>query len=246
MPLTVGDFYSDVRTTIARGAVLDSRLPILARQAVRLLERNNTFEYMRDTYFVIPEEGLNFFDLPTDQFPVLKDVETLAYFGVNGGHIYLDKIDRNAVGVNSWALPNEFYIQNRRLFLLGAKKEDITDYPLLLQTSCYSTWPSDEAEEHPLLDLADDLIKWQIQLTNTVGLRSQEELQGYKLLRDEALRSVLLAQDQADRPSSAQMNYYGGGDGRMFATSREAIDHLLGMYDLPETFGVAGIYSVGG
>lgn len=246
MPLTIGDFYEDLRATIARGTGINSRLPTLCRQAVRLLERNNTFDYMRDIFFLIPEPGVNFFDLDETSIPILKAVESLAYYGVNGGSLYFEKVNKLSLGPNNGTLPNQFYLKGRRLFLLGAPQTAVTDYPLLLNSSAYSTWPTDENETHPLLDLADDLILWQIQLRNSVGFRSQEEIAGIKLMRDEALHTVMASQQEAEQESNASMQYWGGSDGTLLAGRLETINYILGMFDLPETFGTTGLFHVGG
>ncbi len=245
MPLTVGDFYDDLRAIIARGTSQNARLPTLCRQAVRFFERNNSFDYMRDTFFLIPNPEENFFDLDEDSIPTLKAVEALAYYGANGGSLYLEKMNKLSLGPNNGNMASQYYLKGRRLYLLGAPRTSILAYPMLLSSSSYSTWPTDEDETHPLLDMADDLIKWQVQLALSIGFRSQEELQGIKLMRDEALKTVLDAQEEADRESNAQMLYFGGSDGRLFASSLEAIEYIQGIYDLPETFGVAGIYHAG-
>ena len=41
-----------------------------------------------------------------------------------------------------------------------------------------------------------------------------------------------------------RMEYWGGHDGRLFSSASEAIAHICGMYDVPSTFGISGLYLV--
>jgi hypothetical protein len=71
---------------------------------------------------------------------------------------------------------------------------------------------------------------------------------GWKLLRDEAIGSVRRLQDENELEGSvhAQMDYWGGTTGRLFPNVSAAVAAIKGMYDVPSSFGAAGIYCVGG
>ena len=62
MTITVGDFYEDLRIVLARGNTTDERLKVWARVALRFLEREFTFDYMRNTYFLRLAPGARYFD----------------------------------------------------------------------------------------------------------------------------------------------------------------------------------------
>lgn len=238
---TVGEFYDDLRAVVARGNSLDAQLAIRTRQALRLLERNYTFDYMRDTYVLIPDPGVLFFDT---ELVGLKKVD-LAYYGADGGRIPLRKISRDSIGAFETGAPGNFWLEQGKIFFTGILADAAGPaYPLLMPVEQYSVWPTDPDASHPMLDLADDLLKYQVLLSNTSSLRSLSEIQGWKLMRDEALHSAIAAQDENDRPTSAVMNYY-GGISQLYTPASAAIAVIRGLYDLPETFEIAGLYHIG-
>jgi hypothetical protein len=118
----------------------------------------------------------------------------------------------------------------------------------MLHTSLFTQWPTAGTSTHPILDIADDLIKHQVLLQSVTSVRKQEEMAGWKLLRDEAIGSVRRLQDENELEGSAhaQMDYWGGTTGRLYPNVSSAIAAIQGMYDVPDTFGATGIYMVGG
>ncbi|PYS90910.1 MAG: hypothetical protein DMF62_03660 [Acidobacteria bacterium] len=254
MPMTVAEFYDDLRTVIARGTAVDTSIPIWSRSALRFLEREITFDYMKVSFFLLQEPGSKFFDFGAEDPPIpLKRIEALGYFGQDGGMIPLSRINVNSIGRNISVIPNGYRQAGTRIFFEGAVSppgitETTTAYPLMLHTSLFTEWPTVGSQTHPILDIADDLIKHQVLLQSVTSVRKQEEMAGWKLLRDEAIGSVRRLQDENELEGSqaAQMDYWGGTTGRLFPNVSAAIAAIKGMYDVPNSFGVAGLYMVGG
>lgn len=253
MPMTVAEFYDDLRTVIARGTAVDTSIPIWARSALRFLEREITFDYMKFTFFLLLEPGSKFFDFAAHDPPIpLKRIEALGYFGQDGGMIPLARINVNSIGRNIAVVPNGYRQAGTKVFFEGASSPPgiiptSVAYPLMLHTSLFTDWPSLGTATHPILALADDLIKHQVLLQSVTSVRKQEEMAGWKLLRDEAIGSVRRLQDENELEGSplAQMDYWGGTTGRLFPNVSSAIAAIQGMYDVADSFGVAGLYPVG-
>jgi len=251
MPMTVAEFYDDLRTVIARGTAVDTSIPIWSRSALRFLEREITFDYMKATFFLLLEPGAKFFDFGAHDPPIpLKRIEALGYFGQDGGMIPLARINVNSIGRNIAVIPNGYRQAGTKIFFEGASNPPgvtptTVSYPLMLHASLFTEWPSVGTSSHPILALADDLIKHQVLLQSVTSVRKQEEMAGWKMLRDEAIGSVRRLQDENELETNAQMEYWGGTTGRLFPNVSSAIAAIQGMYDVPDNFGVAGIYLVG-
>jgi hypothetical protein len=252
--MTVAEFYDDLRTVIARGTAVDTSIPIWSRSALRFLEREITFDYMKATFFLLLEPGSKFFDFGGQSPPIpLKKIEALGYFGQDGGMIPLSRINVNSIGRNIAVIPNGYRQAGTSIFFEGAATPPgitvtTVSYPLMLHTSLFSQWPTAGTSTHPILDIADDLIKHQVLLQSVTSVRKQEEMAGWKLLRDEAIGSVRRLQDENELEGSvhAQMDYWGGTTGRLYPNVSSCVAAIKGMYDLPSTFGTTGLYMVGG
>jgi hypothetical protein len=249
--MTVAEFYDDLRTVIARGTAVDTSIPIWAKSALRFLEREVTFDYMKFTFFLLLEPGAKFFDFATNDPPIpLKKIEALGYFGQDGGMIPLARINVNSIGRNIAIIPNGYRQAGTRIFFEGASSPPgiiptNVSYPLMMHTALFTEWPTNGNTTHPILSLADDLIKHQVLLQSVTSVRKQEEMTGWKLLRDEAIGSIRRLQDENELETNAQMDYWGGTTGRLFPNVSSAIAAIQGMYDVPASFGVAGLYPIG-
>ena len=202
MPTTVSEFYDDLRTVIARGTAVDTSFPVWSRAALRFLEREITFDYMKSTFFLLLESDSKFFDFKEERPPIpLKKIEALGYFGQDGGMIPLSRINVNSIGRNIAVVPNGYRQAGTRIYFEGAVDPPgiapaTVCYPLMLHTSLFTQWPTIGSSTHPILDIADDLMKYQVMLQSVTIVRKQEEMAGWKVLRDEAIGSVRRFQDE--------------------------------------------------
>jgi len=240
---TVNDFYDNLRRALSRGTSLEQELKDWSAEALKFLERNTTFNYMRDTYFLLPFPDVLYFDL---DLPRLKQIDSLSYFGVDGGAIPLTKINRQSLGAFNHTRPCGYWQQGTRLFFEGSLKPAgmTQEYPMILRVVQFSVWPSDGTVSHPLLEFADDLLKYQVMVQQAPALRKDESIPSWKLMRDESLQSVAIMQEELEKETEISMEYW-GGTGRLYQNASECINAIEGMYDLPDTFGVPGLYHVG-
>ena len=204
MTITVGDFYEDLRIVLARGNTTDERLKVWARVALRFLEREFTFDYMRNTYFLILAPGARYFDFSQHTPPIsLKEIEALGYYGGDGGMIQFKRRNVASMAGMNGSLDSCYRTAQSRIIFEGTTTPPgLTtvdqSYPLLLHTGVFTEWPSDENASHPILEIADDLMKYQVLLSSTPSLRKQSELQGWKFMRDEAITGLRRLEDSKE------------------------------------------------
>lgn len=240
---TVNEFYDNLRRALSRGSSLEQELRDWSKEALKFLERNSTFNYMRDTYILLPFPDVAYFDL---DLPRLKMVDSLAYFGVNGGAIPITKINRQSLGAFNHTRPNGYWLQGNRIYFEGSliPSGHTSEYPMILRPVQFSVWPTDGNDTHPLLEFGDDLLKYQVMQQVSPALRKKEEIDAWKLMRDEALQSVLTMQEELEKEDNVTMEYR-GGTGRLYPNAADAVAAIEGMYDVEGVFGAPGLYHVG-
>lgn len=236
---TLGEFYDDLRLTLARGSSEDKRIATWTRQAIRFLERNNTFDYMRDFYVVVPEPDSYSFDLEfVDPPKRMKSLDALGMISSSGAVASLSKIGfRGARGGSSFG---SYSINKDTVSFSG---QVLGSPGLLLLASFFSTLP-EQSETHPLLDLSDDLVKWQVMIY--ANARDSKTAATWAALRDEALRTALVADDEFQKETGISMEYRGGADGHLLPPGDGLPASIEGMYDIEGMAGLAGLYLVGG
>lgn len=235
---TVGEFYDDLRETARRGLSLEKQWPVWAKQALRFLERNNTFSYMHGTYAYVPlPDTLDF----TLAIPRIKSVDEIGYLGGDLGTIPLRKIARVGTGGFGPGDPARFWLEGGTVRLAGRLEES---KPLIIRLTAYSDWPQAQAETHPMLEFADDLLKYQILYQQAPALRKVDQMQGWGALRDEALRAALIASDEGEKESEAWMEYRGGSGG-LYPNGSEVHISDWGIATLPDVLGIQGLKQVG-
>lgn len=237
---TLGEFLDDLRLTVNRGNSQDQRLRTWTRQAIRFIERNNTFDYMRDFYFVVPEPdsysfSLNFIDPPRRP----KAVEALGVVMVNGQIQPLSKIGHRGAGGNKGF---GGYSVNKDTISFSGQVQGSPG--LLVLASFFSELPAKESETHPLLDLSDDLVKWQVMIY--ANARDKGAVTTWGALRDEALRTALISDDEFQKETDLSMEYRGGSDGALIPKGEGLPESLEGLYDVAGLAGVSGLYLIGG
>lgn len=237
---TLGEFLDDLRQTVARGNSQDQRLRTWTRQAIRFIERNNTFDYMRDFYYVVPLPDSYSFDLEFVEPPRrLKAVEALGVIMASGQIQTLSKIGhRGAGGQRGFG----GYSVNKDTITFSGQ---VLGSPgLLVLASFFSELPEEETETHPLLELSDDLVKWQVMIY--ANARDKAAVGTWGALRDEALRTALVSDDEFQKETDLYMEYRGGSDGALIPKGEGLPLTIEGLFNTEGISGVAGLYLIGG
>jgi len=209
--MNLGEFHSLVSESLNRGTSLDARIPSKVRQAVRWIERNYTYQYMRrwlsgtiDTslpdaeviplYQLYPKaiEAVRLWpsDNPRSQFHDLKRIDpkerTSRTTDVSG--YWLD-------GVNS-------------IILDGTPTDVSGSIPYEIHLHQYTAWPTDTNYEHWLIDNAEDMLLYTTLFYMGVSLRDSRMIADYKALRDEAQQTLHISEQEIqNNDRSASMVY---------------------------------------
>lgn len=234
---TLGEFYDDLRKTIARGTSTDAQMKTWTRQAIKHLERNNSFDYMRDYYLIVPEPDSTYMDLGFEGRK-LKAVEHLGVITSSGQIGWSGKMGfQGGYGAHNFG---GYAINKDRIFFNGM----VPGSPgLLLLASFFSSLPEKETETHPLLELSDDCVKWQVMVY--ANARDKAAVATWAALRDEALRTTLTSDDEFQKSSDLAMEYRGGSDGRLVPPGSGLPASIYGMFNIEHMFGVAGMFLIG-
>ena len=109
MPMTVAEFYDDLRTVIARGTAVDTSIPIWSRSALRFLEREITFDYMKVSFFLLQEPGSKFFDFGAEDPPnPAKANRSSGLLRPGWRDDPAEPINVNSIGRNISVIPNGY------------------------------------------------------------------------------------------------------------------------------------------
>lgn len=201
--MNLGEFHSNVETTLNRGTTLSSRIPGRVKQAVNWLERNYTFNHMerfRLLQIVALDRTVAF---PSDE--IIKGFNFCRLVNADGTYRYLNKINpRDALGLVTkdssvvstditpsafWTVANEFMVFNA-----------VSSVNLVGEAMwwSYTDWPTGDDAEHPLLSVASDVLLAQTLLFMAAfDLRDMRMLAGWKEIRDEGVNTLTRAEDEA-------------------------------------------------
>ena len=191
--MNLGEFHALVSRSLNRGTSQDANIPTSVRQAVRWIERNYTFQYMKrwvegsinvtvDNPYIItlyelrPKaiEAFRLIDPETGRFRDLKRIDpkqrTSRIVGTPSGY-WLD-------GVNS--------------IILDAIPEQNLSYEMHLTQ--YTALPTDTDFVHWLFDNAEDLLLFCTLWYLSISLRDDRMATSYKLFRDEAIKTLDIAE----------------------------------------------------
>lgn len=214
--MTLTEFHTLVSATIARGTSLDAQIPSAARRAARWLERNYTFKYMeRYSEFVISSTA-NFPRIISLPSANLKSIRFVRIKLENGEFVYLDQIDPRDVSSNPNDIPLRYWLDGVSYLYLDATPT--RDYNAEMGWNSYTAWPTDSGASNWLLDNGEDWLLYATLVEMSTFLRDPQLFQLYKTQRDEALRTLLLADEQLRELSQpARMQFEAGlvkGGGR--------------------------------
>lgn len=185
------EFHDLVSAELKRGDSLNAVIPARVKMAVQFLERNHACKHM-ETWFnlrVEPNEQVVTFPWSFRNIKTLRGTKDGRYF-------YLDKtrLEDEPYGtedaITGWQQIGFEAIR------FNSKPTKDTDFEGLLYK--FTDWQTTQPDfRHFLLDNATDLLLYQSLFAMGVYLRDQRMLGFYKPLRDEALKSFFVMDDDA-------------------------------------------------
>ena len=229
---TLGEFHTLVRDSINLGDSIDARILAAVRQAVLWLERNYNFRYMHHSdifFFAPPSVAGPIYAAATGQGPyqlqgLPKKVDTVYTWESTSDSstlYFLERIQKEDADTVETCRPFSYYTEGDGPYFYIGQLPDIVYYGYFKYWG-YSTWPAltavtmyTSAATHWLVTYAEDLLLHQTMMQLAPILRDPEMGASAKPLRDEALRTLLLTEDEfQDSDRSQVMNYRGYSYGR--------------------------------
>lgn len=188
--MNLGELHALVRETIKRGTAYDSFIPTYVKMAVLFLERNYNFLYMQQLVNIQMTAGDRIVEIPR----YIKGVEFVR-FTSGADYSYIGITEARSQIRPAEGTPVEFWkLGHNKLVFNPIPQEGYLGEALL---TAYSDWPTADTSRHFLLDMATDVLLGQtmLQMAATV-MRDSRMVEGFKLMRDEGLNTLLRAEDE--------------------------------------------------
>ncbi len=210
---TLGEFYTIVRGALARGTSLDLKIPYTVRRAVKFIERNYSLKYMEKYGTVLVEAASEHPDEISVASPFVKSVIYLRYTDPYlQNYKYLGKIHareqqrREYHSLTTRDFPQKYWQVGRNILRLDIPVQDDIDFEI--QWFEFTSWPVENSEGLPapwLIANAEDLVLAQTMMFFAPELRDPRLTEIWRGTRDEALKTVSMANDEADEEDSGSV-----------------------------------------
>lgn len=181
---------------------MDPLLPVFTKQAVRWLERNNTFNYMVETAEVVlplgETAGFAALGMPTDES--VKSIEELLLYVPNG------IVRARQVSAVDWvyvrpATPSLYWIDWRNK-LVEWNAEVAEPLTAKVRFALFSDVPDSLSASLWLTENASDVLLYQAVVQFAMTMRDNDLAQNYAAMRDQGLRTLALQQEAQEQANS--------------------------------------------
>jgi len=212
--MNLGEFHSNVSTTLNRGTTMDARIPGRVKMAVQWIERNYTFTHM-ERFRLLQIVALD----RTVTFPeqeVVKGFKFCRLINADGTFRYLNKIDpmdmtglvtKDSSAASSDITPSGFWTVAGRLMVFNAIPSTNLNGEAMWWS--YTDWPTASDAQHPLLNIASDVLLAQtLLLMAAFDLRDTRMFATWKEVRDEGVNTLTRAEDEAQHSGESVSMVY--------------------------------------
>jgi hypothetical protein len=215
MPLSYSDFKAELKLGIKRGDSYDGRLDGLVRRAVRWIEQNYTFQYMRKRVKLESQVGDEVIPLPTNV--AIKGLEYLRFVANDGtviecikGELSDPEIqwgngitgDRTAIWDSGARFPSHFYLDGvTHLVFDKAFTEVMLGEGIM---TVYSDFPLGPTATHWLISNAEGLLLRQSMIEFMTAERDDRGFQAMVQKRQEDVQ-VAIAADYDTRYAGSEL-----------------------------------------
>jgi hypothetical protein len=197
--MTLGDFHQMVADSMRRGTTLTTQIKNFTALSVQWMERNYTFKYMEVFRLFQAVQGSRTLDLPTNV--VIKAHKFIRLVDSTGTYVVLERCEaqditairssRNDAGAY---IPARYWVAGNSTIVFDAVVQgDLEGEALFYQ---YTDWITGADETHPLLGFASDVLLQQTCFMMAAFLKDSEMAAAYKVLRDEAVNTLVRAEDE--------------------------------------------------
>lgn len=188
-------FHQLVADTALRGGSLASFIPVATRQAVLWTERNYTFQYMRRyATFLVDKDSPEprAISFPNER---VKGIDLLRLVMDDGCLVGLRKVDPQEITFRTEGRPTAFWLDGTDFIWFD--KKPVESYSGEIVYNERSNWAAlGNSDTHWLLTHAEDFLLYQTMLQISPYMRDPTLQTIYKPLRDEALRTLILDDDE--------------------------------------------------
>lgn len=208
---TLSDIHTRVRSIMARGNSLDDLIVSTVRAAARKIEQNRTYQYMK-------KFGVATFDTTSDlpyiidtpnHFKRVKLVRLVVddqYYRIRRG------LDSEQLSLES-GVPDRYELDGTSRLVFNAIPDQ--DYEVHIFFDTYTSWPTEDSATNWLIENGEEALVREAVFLLRGDQRDKRVADMDKLLRDEAYRSLLIADEEladSDYDSAMKFTPEGGLD----------------------------------
>ena len=195
---TLGEFHEDVADCLGRASSLVDVIPRRVQRAARWVERNYTFQYMRQIRELEVDPDAEFphiislFDLEVKRIETLRIRET----GSDGSIRYSDPLRQVKPADRSnrpFGTPESYYLNGVSSLILNSSPDE----PLTLESNLvlFTKWGEADNWTHWLLDNATDLLLARTLMSMSIRTRDPALFQSWKATLDLETSSFVIAEE---------------------------------------------------
>jgi hypothetical protein len=205
--ITLATFETNVRSIINRGTKYDTEITNFTRQSARWIERNASLKYMEclEPLRIIEDDeeilfntdlikSIIFMRLDIDR-NLIQSLNIAWAFGPDDRWFFLKKGDPRDFIDKEKGIPSHYWLGsgNRKIKF---NRPSVTDFDGEIFYNRYSDWPTDTTKTHWLLNNAEDILLAQVMILMAPVLRNPRLVGQYRPIRDEAIRTMMLAEEE--------------------------------------------------
>ena len=207
-------FHTLVSNEINRETIFDTVIPNYVQRALRFLERNYTFEYMKSISNLTIVEDVRTYSVTGFTSSEIKRINFWRMFATDAVSDsvfakYIKKVDPQEVTQTANETPTDFYMNGiSNLVTVQTPAGTVTDAEI--GWTEYTSTTTDYTTEPWLITNAEDVMIAQTMLMMRGRLRlNQERVQAYKDMRDEGIRTLVRSENEHTQGAQEQEMAYG-------------------------------------
>lgn len=209
--MTLGEFKTLIREEIKRANTLDSLIPSAIRRAARWMERKLDLEYMTGTYDYTLQIG----DSSIANFPnnivagSIKEILALKWFATAEGEWkFIERVDEEEAYLGGTeAYPTGYWTRGHYVIYLNRTLSAVL--PIKMSLRVYSTWITNDADSHWLLDNMEDAMIARTCMYLAPAMRDEALFKAQQAVLAELLPDVFRSVEDAIQGDRSPKMHYG-------------------------------------
>lgn len=196
--VTLGEFHEDVEDSLGRADSLATVIPSRVQRAARWIERNYTFQYMRQLRELNVDPDAEFPHIVSLYDLEVKKIETLRIRDTDsdGSVIFSDPLRQVKPADRSnrpGGTPESYWLNGVSSLILNSTPDE--DLILEANLVLFTKWGEGDNWTHWLLDNATDLLLARTLMSMSIRTRDPALFQSYKATLDLEIQSFTVAEE---------------------------------------------------